>query len=117
MSDIEKVVTGLNFCLAVKNEGIETCLECPYKELDGKDLIPCVDYLLQDSLEIIREQVSLIHFLKNQRQKGHWIFSSSNGHSWMKCSQCLVSQDEQTACFSFCPNCGAGMEEEPEHVT
>lgn len=117
MAYVEKVVTGLNCCLAVKNAGTETCFECPYKEQDGKDSTPCEDYLMQESLEIIREQVSLIHFLKHQRQKGHWVFGSSNGHSWMKCSQCLVSQDGQTACFSFCPNCGASMEEEPEHMT
>ena len=57
-----------------------------------------------------QEQKSLINFLKHQREKGHWIFGSTNGNSWMKCSQCLVSQDGQTACFSFCPNCGASME-------
>jgi hypothetical protein len=43
---------------------------------------------------------------------GKWIFGSTLGHSWMKCSECCVSQDGQTLCFSYCPNCGARMDEE-----
>ena len=43
---------------------------------------------------------------------GKWIFGSTLGHSWMKCSECCVSQDGQTLCFSSCPNCGARMVEE-----
>jgi hypothetical protein len=41
---------------------------------------------------------------------GHWIFGHTLGHSWMKCSECLVSQAGQTACFSYCPSCGAKMD-------
>lgn len=44
-----------------------------------------------------------------ERKTGRWIFGHTLGHSWMKCSECLVSQDGQTACFSYCPNCGAMM--------
>ena len=55
MAYIEKVVTGLNCCLAVKNAGTETCFECPYKEQDGKDSTPCEDYLMADALEIIEK--------------------------------------------------------------
>lgn len=43
---------------------------------------------------------------------GKWIFGSTLGHSWMKCSECCVSQDGQTLCFSYCPNCGARMDAE-----
>ncbi len=43
---------------------------------------------------------------------GKWIFGSTLGHSWMKCSECCVSQDGQTLCFSYCPNCGAKMDAE-----
>ncbi len=41
---------------------------------------------------------------------GKWIFGNTLGHSWMKCSECCVSQDGQTSCFSYCPNCGAKMD-------
>jgi len=41
---------------------------------------------------------------------GHWIFGETMGHSWMKCSECCVSQSGQTATFTYCPNCGARME-------
>lgn len=43
---------------------------------------------------------------------GHWIFGATKGHSWMKCSECLKSQNGQTACFTYCPDCGAKMDEE-----
>lgn len=43
------------------------------------------------------------------RPTAHWVFGSTMGHSWMKCSRCLVSQDGQTAVFGYCPNCGARM--------
>ena len=41
---------------------------------------------------------------------GHWIFGETMGHSWMKCSECCVSQSGQTATFTYCPNCGAKMQ-------
>lgn len=62
-------------------------------------------------IALLKEQEALIHFLEHQREKGHWIFGDTNGHSWMKCSQCLVSQDGQTSCYLFCPCCGADMSE------
>lgn len=40
---------------------------------------------------------------------GKWIFGTTLGHSWMKCSECCVSQNGQTATFTYCPNCGARM--------
>ena len=43
-------------------------------------------------------------------RRGRWIFGESNGHGWMKCDQCLKSQDYQTGVFSYCPNCGARMD-------
>lgn len=45
---------------------------------------------------------------------GHWIFGQTMGHSWMKCSECCVSQGGQTATFTYCPNCGAKMDEVTE---
>lgn len=43
---------------------------------------------------------------------GHWVFGNTLGHSWMKCSECLVSQNGQTATYTYCPNCGARMDGE-----
>lgn len=60
----------------------------------------------------VRQQIAIrmaIQALKEQKV-GHWIFGETMGHSWMKCSECCVSQDGQTACFTYCPNCGAKME-------
>ena len=41
---------------------------------------------------------------------GKWIFGETKGHSWMKCNQCLKSQSGHTACFAYCPDCGAKMD-------
>ena len=46
----------------------------------------------------------------DKRKVGKWIFGETMGHSWMKCSECCKSQDGQTLCFTYCPNCGAKME-------
>ena len=48
----------------------------------------------------------------HERKTGKWIFGETLGHSWMKCSECCKSQDGQTLCFTYCPNCGAKMEAE-----
>lgn len=45
-----------------------------------------------------------------EHKTGKWIFGETMGHSWMKCSECCKSQDGQTLCFTYCPNCGAKME-------
>ena len=48
---------------------------------------------------------------------GHWIFGSDYGHSWMKCSECCVLQSGQTACWTYCPNCGAMLDEDVQYET
>ena len=49
-----------------------------------------------------------------ERKTAHWVFGNTMGHSWMKCSECCVSQSGQTGCWSYCPNCGAEMKGETE---
>ena len=44
-----------------------------------------------------------------KRKTAHWVFGNTMGHSWMKCSECCVSQSGQTGCWTYCPNCGADM--------
>lgn len=44
---------------------------------------------------------------------GRWIIGATMHHDWMKCSECLVSQD-LNGCFSYCPNCGTKMDKEKE---
>ena len=47
-----------------------------------------------------------------ERKTAHWVFGNTMGHSWMKCSECCVSQSGQTGCWTYCPNCGAEMKGE-----
>lgn len=66
------------------------------------------DYSLsEESVEWCREKLDAVPV-----RHGKWIFGNTLGHSWMKCSECCVSQDGQTLCFSYCPNCGARMDED-----
>lgn len=54
-----------------------------------------------------REYAPVVH--------AHWVFGSTRGHSWMKCSKCLVSQSGQTATFTYFPSCGALMGKDDSH--
>ena len=46
---------------------------------------------------------------------GEWeIVVGSNGKEYMVCTRCRVSQD-LTGVFTYCPNCGAKMDEEDIH--
>lgn len=112
MTDRDKVIKGIEQCtIDYCSKEFETqCEDCPYYTA-GITLEECRKELRDDFHALLKEQESLIHFLEHQREKGHWIFGNTNGHGWMKCSQCCVSQDGQTACYTFCPNCGADMSE------
>lgn len=49
--------------------------------------------------------------------RGHWeIVTGSNGKEYMVCSECRVQQD-LSALFTYCPNCGALMVWEEESET
>ena len=66
-------------------------------------------YLWSDQIEALE---MAIEALKQQEQKkAKWVFGTTMNRGWMKCSNCCVSQ---TPCgtFSYCPNCGAEMEEQ-----
>lgn len=60
MIDREKVIKGLECCLAVKNAGTQTCFDCPYRELDGKENVSCEDWLMDDALALLKEQQETI---------------------------------------------------------
>ena len=62
-----------------------------------------------DGLELA---ISSLAVLPSAERHGKWIFGATMGHSWMKCSECCKSQSGQTACFTYCPNCGARMDGE-----
>lgn len=65
-----------------------------------------------DALDSVEEFASIAD--AEPVRHGHWIFGQTMGHSWMKCSECCVSQSGQTATFTYCPNCGAKMDEVEE---
>lgn len=74
--------------------------------ISRKDVIE--EYIVSFGLTI--EDIERIPAVEAEPVKhGHWIFGNTKGHSWMKCSECCVSQNGQTATFTYCPNCGAKM--------
>ena len=62
----------------------------------------------EELLELYDERREIL----KANKRAYWVFGSTMGHSWMKCSHCLVAQQGQTATFSYCPNCGAEMNED-----
>ena len=66
----------------------------------------CTLMVMKDRRELKRIMEAA---LEKERKTGKWIFGETLGHSWMKCSECCKSQDGQTLCFTYCPNCGAKM--------
>ena len=65
--------------------------------------------------EALKEALDRVPTVEAEPVKyGSWIFGETKGHSWMKCSECCVSQSGQTATFTYCPNCGAKMDEVEE---
>ena len=75
-------------------------------------------YASENHIILAANEDAIINFLKTKCKKvdsepvrhGKWIFGATNGHSWMKCNQCLKSQSGQTASFTYCPNCGCKMD-------
>jgi hypothetical protein len=79
-------------------------------DIDYASYIRNENYTVRECLQaekIIKQQPTMD---AEPVRHGKWIFGSTLGHSWMKCSECCVSQDGQTLCFSYCPNCGAKMD-------
>lgn len=68
--------------------------------------------LLSQAADVIEELSAKVE--KQNVKHGHWIFGETYGCSWMKCSECLKVQNGQTACFTYCPNCGAKMMDKSE---
>ena len=65
-------------------------------------------YDTQNAITEIYDKINELPTIE-ERKTGKWIFGETMGHSWMKCSECCKSQDGQTLCFTYCPNCGAKM--------
>lgn len=80
----------------------------PEEYMDEKD-----ESFYHVSLPIIRATIDDAPTVEPKH--GHWIFGTTMGHSWMKCSECCVAQSGQTATFTYCPSCGADMDGEVEY--
>ena len=91
MTDYKELIDTLRRC-----ENTD-CILCKYADEPF-----CASMLAKDARDAIEELMP---------KTAKWEFGETMGHSWMKCSRCLVSQSGQTACYTYCPSCGAKMEE------
>ena len=100
MAELDKVINGLDCCLAVKNAGTKTCFDCPYREKDGYLNTPCEDYLMADALELLKEQAGT----------GCWEWIEEDKY---RCSECnnttYVDECMEEPQYLFCPYCGHKM--------
>lgn len=57
MINKEKVIKGLTLCTTInKVNPVETCGKCPYFIKDNEPDVGCIDILMLDALEILKEQ-------------------------------------------------------------
>ena len=63
MTDREKVIKGLEACAGTNTDGTADCvLECPYK-----GSFCCIDRLMYDALDLLKEQQKLIDDITQRR--------------------------------------------------
>ena len=86
MAELEKVIQGLDCCLAVKNAGTKTCFDCHYKEKDGHLNTPCEDYLMADALELLKWQAGTIRGLEQSLKETLDVVSGQKNVG--RCNEC-----------------------------
>lgn len=95
MPDREKVIKGLECCLAWPKRGPERCAECPYAVSDHFVCFP--DDLLADAISLIREQEPVKPYRGDRWPKDAYCC----GH----CAQALVDTGKNNR-PKYCPQCG-----------
>lgn len=135
MPDREKVQKGLECC----SESISNAcpMECPYRvECLMQDDELHMYSVMHDALKLLKEQQETITSLQGtirklnaalteqpEQKHGHWIpIKSETGVEYggfkqyavydVKCSACGFADDVSTCVYTYCPNCGAKMDEE-----
>ena len=99
MADIEKVIKGLEYCIAD-----EYCDECPYTddcfEIDDK---PYGEQLMRDALELLKKQkVKTVQRIMKTEENGTYFTMI-----WYECEECghRINGDD-----CFCAGCGRAVD-------
>lgn len=105
MTELEKVIKGLETCISI-NEGEDCPKECPYYH----DVCFGYGQLMRDALALLKEQ-------EPQSDKGKWIILENCANAGVYCSACNTKIFEFThrpkhKVSQFCPHCGANMDQE-----
>ena len=108
MINKEKVIKGLTLCTTInKVRPIETCKKCHYFIRDNEPDAECIDMLMLDALELLKEQEPM----KPTVAVDTWICSNC-GHALE--SQTLIDDKENPQVlvneqYNFCPQCGKAV--------
>ena len=129
MSDIEKVIKGLEEC---SKADFNPCMErvCPYAPKNTNNFCDCRIHLLIDALELMKEQKEKMEHLNNitleyekevfrlqamlKEQETEWehLWDAPDGTYKGRCKKCgfvhffIENHDGQ---YRFCPSCGKAV--------
>ena len=112
MTDREKVIKGLEHCIVGVEEG-PFCDGCPYSEDDS---INCLNRLKSNALELLKEKELVAHatWLCKETSTAYDLYGVKTWAAKYKCSKCgfVHRAIEAHLCYSYCPMCGARMDED-----
>ena len=111
MTDREKVIKGLEMCLAADlTEDENPCAPCPFL-FDGM----CQNTIKKDALALLREQEPVAHaaWLGRETSTAYDLYGVKTWAVKYKCSKCgfVHRAIEAHMCYNYCPMCGARMDE------
>lgn len=117
MVDHKKVIKGLECCKPAWFT-ITNCADdyCPYNCYGHSAVTGCVDHLIDDALELLKEQEPVAHatWLCEETSTAYDLYGVKTWAAKYKCSKCgsVHRAIEAHMCYSYCPMCGARMDED-----
>lgn len=110
MVDRSKVLVGLESC-ADRTGAL--CRTCPYDFVHNEN---CMGDMARDALELLKEQEPVTHaaWLCKETSTAYDLYGVKTWAAKYKCSKCgsVHRAIEAHMCYSYCPSCGAKMDEE-----
>ena len=110
MVDREKVMQWLKICANGCEDG------CPYEYKNLVYRVECKADLMSDALELLKEQEPVAHatWLCEETSTAYDLYGVKTWAAKYKCSKCgsVHRAIEAHMCYSYCPMCGARMDED-----
>ena len=111
MTDRERVIFDIERCIC---HVPDACKDC--SKYGGDSALRCMEDLLKDALELLKEQEPVAHatWLCEETSTAYDLYGVKTWAAKYKCSKCgsVHRAIEAHMCYSYCPMCGARMDEE-----